>query len=93
MKAEFQMDTVQMATDISNEILKVIKLHLFEKQDDDLIYSVEELAKYLRVSSKWVYAHTYELPHFKLGGLLRFRKKDIDRTVNQLALIESLKKS
>ncbi len=93
MRAEFQIDSNQIVAEITREVMKAIKSHLFAKPDDDLIYSVEELAEYLRVSTKWVYAHAFELPHFKLGGLLRFRKKDIDRIIDKLALKENLKRA
>ncbi len=36
------------------------------------IFDVSGLADYLTVSPKWVYDHVHELPHFKLGGFLRF---------------------
>jgi len=65
---------------------KIKPLLIVKDKSTDAILSVEELAEYLRVSSKWVYDHTYELPHFKLGGLVRFRKKEIDRVIDRLAL-------
>ncbi len=58
---------------------------------DDRIFSVEELAEYLRVSPKWIYDHKHELPHFKLGGRLCFRKRDIDRVIDTLTLKEKAK--
>jgi excisionase family DNA binding protein len=59
----------------------------------DVIFSVEELADYMKVSSKWVYDHKHELPHFKPGGLLRFRKTDIDREIDKLFLKEQSKRN
>jgi excisionase family DNA binding protein len=72
---------------IAQRVADMIKPLLSTKEEnEDIIFSVEELAEYLRVSTKWVYEHTYELPYFKLGGLLRFQKKDIDRVIDQLSL-------
>jgi excisionase family DNA binding protein len=51
----------------------------------ELIYDVPRLAKYLRVSTKWVYEQTHlkTIPHFKMGGKqLRFRRKEIDQWLN-----------
>jgi excisionase family DNA binding protein len=64
----------------------MIKPLLSTKEETAVVFSVEELAAYLRVSVKWVYDHTNELPHFKLGGLLRFKKNDIDRVIESLSL-------
>jgi predicted DNA-binding transcriptional regulator AlpA len=36
------------------------------------------------VSKKWIYERTQlkEIPHIKVNGLLRFRKRDIDKWLN-----------
>ena len=74
MKTILDQEDVEL---IAQRVADRIKpLLIVTDKSTDAILSVEELAEYLRVSSKWVYDHTYELPHFKLGGLLRFRKKD-----------------
>lgn len=54
------------------------------KAEADIIFDVKGLCEYLSVSPKWVYDKTHfkELPHYKVGGLLRFRKKDIDKWLN-----------
>ncbi len=79
---------------IAQRVVDMVKPLLSAKAEDDDngIFAVEELAEYLRVSAKWVYEHTYELPHFKLGGLLRFRKREIDRAIDTLALKVKLNK-
>jgi hypothetical protein len=93
MKAEIQFDISQLAIEITQEVIRALKPILTTKvESDDIIFSAEELADYLRVSAKWVYDNTYELPHFKLGGLLRCRKKDIDRVIDQLSLKVKLNK-
>ncbi len=79
---------------IARRVVDLMKPFLSAKDDsEDIIFSVDELAEYLRVSAKWVYEHTFELPHFKLGGLLRFRKREIDRVINSLALKIKLNKA
>ena len=51
------------------------------KHEDDIVFDVQRLAEYLAVSKQWIYerSHLKEIPHIKKQGLLRFRKKDIDK--------------
>jgi len=84
MKTILDQDDVEL---IAHRVAEVIRPLFTVKEDDKgIIFSVDELAEYLRVSVKWVYDHTYELPHFKLGSLLRFRKQAIDREIDKLFL-------
>ncbi|HJO55785.1 MAG TPA: helix-turn-helix domain-containing protein [Candidatus Scalindua sp.] len=48
---------------------------------DDELMDVKGLAKYLKVKESWVYEkiHTKQIPFQKAGRLLRFRKKHIDK--------------
>jgi excisionase family DNA binding protein len=41
----------------------------------------DRLAEYLTVSKQWIYerSHLKEIPHIKKQGLLRFRKREIDK--------------
>ncbi len=47
------------------------------------LLSVEELAEYLNVRKSWIYDRTYrnEIPHFKMGRLVRF---DLDKVLEWL---------
>lgn len=42
--------------------------------DDDSLWTAGDVARYLRVSKSWVYhrAESGELPHLRVGALLRF---------------------
>jgi len=42
--------------------------------------TINEVAKYLRVSKDWVYkaAQKGKIPTYKIGGLWRFKEKEID---------------
>ena len=46
------------------------------------LMTVKEVAKKLGVSENWVYSHLRLreplVPHFRLGGHIRFREEDID---------------
>lgn len=80
MKTIMDQEDVEL---IAQRVVEMIKPLLSTKEENnEIIFSVEELAEYLRVSVKWVYDHVYELPHFKLGGLLRFRKQEIDSAID-----------
>jgi excisionase family DNA binding protein len=83
MKAE-----LLMSPDFVNEIVE----RLFEKikpvlsgngksQESDIIYDVKSLAEYLKVSHKWIYERVQfkEITYLKVNGILRFRKKEIDK--------------
>ena len=55
-----------------------------KNRSNDEIFDVQGLAAYLKVSKKWIYERTHlkEVPYLKIGGQLRFRKKDIDKWVD-----------
>lgn len=56
----------------------------------DDILTVDEVSAWLRVSAAWVRAHANGnrrpvLPSIKMGGHRRFRRKDIERFLDELA--------
>lgn len=51
--------------------------------DFNKLLTVEGLAIYLGVKKSWVYAHVRELPAVRLGNLLRFRRADVDRWLDE----------
>lgn len=81
MKLELeQADIDKLTSGITQEVLKALAPALLNQEPaGDTVYTVDTLAKYLRTTSKWVYNHIHELPHFKVDGLLRFRKTAIDK--------------
>jgi excisionase family DNA binding protein len=90
MKTILDQEDVEL---IAQRVVEMIKPLLCAKEESgEVIFSVEELAEYLRVSVKWVYEHTCDLPYFKLGGLLRFKKTEIDKAIAKLALKIKLNK-
>ena len=57
--------------------------------DTEGLWEVADVAAYLKVPETSVYKMTRQgaanpIPHVKLGGLLRFRKRDIDRWLDLL---------
>jgi len=40
--------------------------------------TIQELSSYLSIKPKTLYARIKEMPHYKVGRLIRFRKEDVD---------------
>ena len=86
MKTELEPQDIKA---IVEELIESLKPALSSKEgsgrnEDDTIFDVDELVAYLKVSKQWIYERTHlkEIPHLKMGGQLRFRKRDIDRWLN-----------
>ncbi len=62
---------------------------------EDDILTIEEVAKYLRVSDRTVYdwAQKGEIPAGKIGTVWRFKKSELERWVNERLSSSSSKKS
>lgn len=80
MKIEFEREDIEAIAQRTAELLKPV-LSGNGKKEDDLIFDKKGLAEYLKVTPKWIYERTHlkEMPHIKIGGQLRFRKRDIDK--------------
>ncbi len=79
MKLEIDLD--QLKNEIVQEVVAGLKPLLSNKgSGKDEIFTVETLSEYLHVPTKKIYnmTHLKEIPYFKVGKGLRFRKKDID---------------
>ena len=74
----------ELIDEIANRVFSKIKPYLKQSNAEaDTNFNVKSLAVYLNVSTKWVYERTHlkEIPHFKAGGILGFRKKEIDKWI------------
>lgn len=63
--------------------------HILPLQPVSDMMTVEEAAKYLRVSRFWLYDHAAgrrepKIPCVKLGGAIRFRRSSLDRMIADL---------
>ena len=87
MKIELNIDTDELASKIAREvagaIVPILTKHVIE---DDNIFTVETLAKYLQVSKQWVYerVHLKEIPYIKMGKFPRFRMGEIDNWLDDM---------
>jgi excisionase family DNA binding protein len=81
MKIELNIDTDELvskiAQEVTNSVVPILTKHAIE---DDTLFTVETLAKYLQVSKQWVYerVHLKEIPYIKMGKFPRFRKGEVD---------------
>lgn len=80
MKIEINMD--QLASEVAVKLVQIVESES-KKKKPDIIYTVEELAGYLRMSRTWVYENVKsgKLPCFKMGDSnshIRFKKHVID---------------
>ena len=83
MKAELTLPP-ELIDEIANKLLEKLKpvLSKNDKSEDDIIFDVTGLSKYLGVTTKWIYEQTHlkTIPYLKLSNKqLRFSKKEIDR--------------
>lgn len=81
MKTEFEAEDIEGIAQRVAEFLKPALSRYGKRDEDDMIFDVQGLAEYLKVSHKWIYERSQfkEIPHLKVKGLLRFRKRDIDK--------------
>lgn len=84
MKTELEPQDIEAIAQRVIELLKPLLSNNGKHDAEDVVFSVPALADYLKVSSKWIYERTHlkEIPYLKVNGLLRFRKKDIDKWLN-----------
>ena len=45
---------------------------------DSEFWDIEDLSNYLKVKIKTLYAMISDIPHYRVGRLIRFRKQEID---------------
>lgn len=81
MKSEFEQHDREA---IAREVVEMLSPLLNRNgriESETIIFNVQSLSKYLQVSPKWIYKRVQfkEIPHIKVNGLLRFKKRDIDK--------------
>lgn len=45
---------------------------------ENAFWDIEDLSIYLKVKIKTLYAMSHDIPHYRVGKLIRFRKQEID---------------
>ena len=84
MKTHLEQEDVDAVASALIEKLKPFLSYNGRSETDDAIFDVKGLCDYLKVSRQWIYERTHlkEIPHLKIDGQLRFRKRDIDKWLN-----------
>lgn len=88
MKIELEeTDINAIAARVAEQIRPLLNKNVKERAEDDTIFTVESLAKYLQVSEQWVYERVQfkELPYIKVGKFIRFKKSAIDKWLEEQA--------
>lgn len=82
MKTELEREDIEAIADKVIEKLKPL-IAGNGKDEKDIIFTPETLAKYLQVDTSWVYKQVSlkTIPYFKSGKYTRFRKSVIDKWI------------
>ena len=80
---KIEIDDTQLIDTIVEKVVERLTplLKHNSKSSDNELMTVDEVAKYLKVKESWVYEkiHTKKIPFQKAGRFPRFRKKHIDK--------------
>jgi excisionase family DNA binding protein len=78
-------DYDNIADKVMERLKPLLKANFLRSEQEDIIFTVDELASYLKVTKSWVYERTHlnEIPYYKVGKFIRFRKKDVDRWLEE----------
>lgn len=74
---------------IANRVLELLKpLLVNNRQVEDIIFDVKQLAGYLHVPIHWIYKQISNktIPYFKCGKYVRFKKSQIDKWIETKSL-------
>jgi len=83
MKLEIEAEDIDAIAEKVSEKLKPLLSHIEGHGDEDTIFDVEGGAEYLHVDPSWVYKQVSlkAIPFFKTGKYIKFRKKLIDKWI------------
>ena len=98
MRTELEeKDLVAIAEKVA-AIIKPMLTHSAGSNEKDTVFDVKGLAAYLHVNPSWVYqqVHTHSIPFFKVGKYPRFKKREIEkwvenRSVRPIPVLPALK--
>lgn len=81
MKTILEPEDIQAIVLGTIEGLKPFLIKKSSRDDDEAIYDVKWLCKYLGVDESWVYKQVSgkNIPHYKIGKYVRFRRSTIDK--------------
>jgi excisionase family DNA binding protein len=85
MKSEFELKDIEAIASKIVEALKPIIAANGRCEVEDIIFTPETLAEYLRVDMSWVYKQVSmkTIPYFKSGKYTRFKKSAIESWIQK----------
>ena len=85
MKTQFELEDIKAVSSTVVEMISPILGCNCEKNSDDSIFGVKDLAIYLGVNESWVRGKvdSLEIPHFRCGKYIKFKKRNIDKWVDK----------
>lgn len=84
---KIEIDDSQLIETIVKKVVEELKPLLKNNTtEENIIFTVETLAKHLEVSKQWVYerVHLNEIPFIKMGKFPRFKKGEIDKWLDSM---------
>ncbi|MGA2466208.1 MAG: helix-turn-helix domain-containing protein [Thermodesulfobacteriota bacterium] len=77
-------DIEAIAEKVSEKVLKPLLSRIEGRGEKDVIFDVKGAAEYLHVAASWIYkqASLKTIPFSKVGKYLKFRKKDLDKLID-----------
>ena len=85
MLTTFEKSDIQLfVKEVLKELVPTLK-GLEKSSANDFIFDVKQISEYLNVPDTWVYRQTcdHNIPYYKLGGYLRFKKSEIDKWLEE----------
>lgn len=81
MKTELESQDIEAIAQRVLELLKPLVTRNGNQKADDTIFDIKGLSDYLKAPEGWIYERSRfkEIPHYKVGNRLRFRKSEIDK--------------
>jgi excisionase family DNA binding protein len=89
MLTKFEQSDIQLlAKELLRELMPILK-GSEKPSGKEVVFDVKQLSEYLNVPDTWVYRQTcdHNIPYYKLGRYLRFKKSEIDKWLEEKKVI------
>ena len=85
MQSTLEKNDIDAIADAVFQKLKPLLKVANKKAEDDVFFTVDQLAEYLNVKKCWIYRRTSDqnIPFHKRGRYVRFKKIEIDKWLEE----------
>jgi excisionase family DNA binding protein len=85
MQSTLEKNDIDAIAEAVFQKLKPLLKVTSKKAEDDVFFSVDQLAEHLNVKKCWIYRRTSEqtIPFHKRGRYVRFKKSEIDKWLEE----------